>query len=86
MGIIRIKELQNWLSEYITNSIHKLESENSKEFNEWAKSFKKEEAEFVVGMEFINDWGYDEREEIPKEEAIKYAESLIKTIVDNWYL
>lgn len=52
------KELQEWLVNYITDSIHGFEAEDSVEFNKWAKNFQKEEAEFVVNMEFGNDWGY----------------------------
>lgn len=86
MKTIKInEELQQWVIDYITNTVHQLESEESKEFNQWAKSFKKEEAEFLVDMEFINDWGYDERKEIPEEEAQKYADSLLKVVLDNWY-
>ena len=54
-------------------------------FNEWAKSFKKEESEFVVKMEFVNDWGYDKREEVSEEGASKYAQLLIQKIVSRWY-
>lgn len=87
MQIISIKkDLKKWLVEYITNSIHGLSAENSTEFNNWAKSFKKEEAEFVVDMEFMNDWGYDERENVPEDEAMKYAQLLMQKILDNWYL
>lgn len=87
MKTINIKEeLNQWLVDYITDTIHNLEAEDSIEFNKWAKSFKKEEAEFVVNMEFVNDWGYDGRNEIPEEEAIDYAQVLLKRILDNWYL
>lgn len=87
MATINIKtELQDWLVDNITNTIHGLEAENSVEFNNWAKSFKREEAEFVVNMEFGNDWGYDTRNEITEEEAAKYAQSLLQTILDNWYI
>ena len=44
------KELQEWLVNYITDSIHGFEAEDSAEFNKWAKNFQKEEAEFVVNM------------------------------------
>ena len=85
--MIKIKnELKEWLVNYITDSIHSFESEDSKEFNVWAKAFKKEEASFVVDMEFTNDWGYDERESISEEEAAKYAQPLIQKILNNWYL
>lgn len=79
-------ELKGWLVNYITNYIHALESDDSPEFVAWAKAFDKEEASFVVDMEFINDWGYDERESISIEEAVKYAQPLIKSILENWYL
>lgn len=88
MNKINIKnELENWLVDYITNFVHQTESENhsSVEFDNWAKSFEREEAEFVVGMEFTNDWGYDEREEISEEEAEEYAQFLLKIIFENWY-
>ncbi len=86
MKTIKIKkELENWLVDYLTNTVHNLEAEDSDEFNNWAKAFKREEAAFVVGMEFVNDWGYDERTEITEEEAEEYAQSLLKIILDNWY-
>ena len=86
MKKINIKnELETWLVDYITDTVHNLEAENSTEFNKWAKSFEKDEASFVVGMEFINDWGYDERTEIDESEAEKYAQTLLKVILDNWY-
>lgn len=80
------KDLENWLVNYITDTIHQLEAENSEAFNKWAKNFEREEAEFVVSMEFGVDWGYEERKEISEEEAAEYASSLIQTILDNWYL
>ena len=87
MKSIKIKEeLREWLVNYITNTIHGLEAENSAEFNKWAKTFKKEEAEFAVNMEFANDWGYDKREEVFEEEASKYAQSLLQQILNNWYI
>jgi len=86
METINVKEeLATWVVDYITNTIHRLEAENSEEFNKWAKSFEREEAEFVVNMEFGNDWAYDEREEITIKEATEYAESLLKIVLDNWY-
>lgn len=85
--MIRIKtELQNWLVDSITNAIHGLEAGKSDEFNKWAKNFEREEANFVVNMEFGNDWGYDEREEVTEEEAAEYAQMLIRKILDNWNL
>lgn len=87
MKMIKIKtELQEWLVDYITNTIHGLEAENSEDFNKWAKSFERDEADFVVNMEFGNDWGYDKREEITEKEATEYAQALMQTILDNWYL
>ena len=78
MNKIRIKtELKDWLIDNITNTIHDLEIENSENFNKWAKTFKKENAELVVNMEFINDWGYDEREYITSNpQAISMAISI----------
>jgi len=37
-------------------------------------------------MEFVNDWGYNGRNEISEKEAIDYAQILLKRILDNWYL
>ena len=87
MNKIRIKtELKDWLIDNITNTIHDLEIENSENFNKWAKTFKKENAELVINMEFINDWGYDEREYITEKEASEYSQILMQRIIDNWYL
>ena len=86
MKTIKMNELSNWLVTYITDFIHGAQAENAPEFSKWAKSFKREEAEFIVRAEFVNDWGYDERESISEEEAAKYAQSLIKIILENWYL
>lgn len=87
MNKIRIKtELKDWLIDNITNTIHELEIENSENFNKWAKTLKKENAELVVNMEFINDWGYDEREYITEKEASEYSQILMQRIIDNWYL
>ena len=87
MNKLRIKtELKDWLIDNITNTIHDLEIENSENFNKWAKTFKKENAELVVNMEFINDWGYDEREYITEKEASEYSQILMQRIIDNWYL
>ena len=86
MKTIKIKnELENWLVDYLTNAVHNLEAEDSPEFNKWAKSFEREEAAFVVGREFGNEWGYDDRVDITEEEAGEYAQSLLKVILDNWY-
>lgn len=80
------KELEKWLIDYITNQIQSCKSENCPEFDVWAKNFQKEEAAFVVKMEFPNDWGYDNRDSIPKDEAKHYAELLIQRILNSWYL
>lgn len=87
MKMININnELENWLIDYITDFVHnaKVEGETIPEFEKWAKSFEREEAAFVVGMEFTNDWGYDERKEVSEEEAETYAHSLLQVIFDNW--
>lgn len=87
MKSINIKnELNKWLVEYLTNTIHNLKVEDSDDFNKWAKTFEREEAQVLVDMDFETDWEYDERTEIPEEEAIKYAQSLLQEILDNWYL
>lgn len=78
------KELENWLVDYLTNTVHSLKSENCEDFNNWAKSFEKEEAAFLVGMEFVSDFGYDERTEITESEAEEYAQGLLRIIIDNW--
>lgn len=84
--MINIKnDLKEWLVNDITNSIHNLASDST-EFNSWAKSFDRDEAEFVVDMEFINDFGYDTREEIEEREAKEYADALMKIILNKWYL
>ena len=44
METIKIEDLKEWLVDYITMNIHSMESEESEEFNNWAKSFEKEEA------------------------------------------
>ena len=89
--MINIKnELRDWLVDYITTTVNSLESIDStekfnEEFNNWAKSFNREEAEFVVDMEYINDWGYDERNEITEKEANEYAQTLLRVVLDNWH-
>lgn len=80
------KDLRKWLVDYIINTIHELKSEDSEEFNKWTKSFKNEEAEFVIDKEFVNDWGCDKRENITEEEAVKYAQLLLQEILSNWHL
>lgn len=80
------EELTEWLINYITDFIHHCEADDLPAFDLWTKNFKREEAEFVVNMEFINDWGYDERKNIPQNEAEEYAQALIRIILDKWYL
>ena len=79
MKTIKMNELSNWLVTYITDFIHGAQAENAPEFSKWAKSFKREEAEFVVRAEFVNDWGYEE-------EAILYARALLERILSSWYM
>ena len=83
--MIKYEKLKEWLIDYITDTIHQLESD-SPEFNAWAKSFKRAEADFVVNMEFVVDWGDDERSEIPEDEAMSYGNTLMKVILDRWYI
>lgn len=92
MKAIKIKnELKDWLIDYITKEIHSIPLENKDipnddDFINWAKSFEREEAEVLVEMEFIVDWGYDERTEILEDEAVEYAYSLInEMILLNWH-
>lgn len=87
MKTINIKsELRDWLINYLTNTIHGMAQSDNAKFNEWAKSFKSTEAAVLVNMEFLNDWGLDEREEVNEEEAIKYAQTLLKEILNSWYI
>lgn len=87
MKMINIKkDLENWLVDYLTDTVRNLEVKDLADFNDWAKSFERDEAAFVVGMEFVNDWGYDERTEISEEEAEEYAQTLLKTILETWYM
>ncbi len=87
MANIKIKsELEHWLVRYITDNMHGMQAEDFDEFKKWAKSFKEEDASFVVGAEFVNDWGYDERDEVTQEEAKEYANALIQRILNSWYL
>ena len=86
MEKIKKDDLKNWLIDYITDTIRGLKTDDSEDFNRWAANFKKEEAEFLVKMEYINDWGYDERTEIDRDEAEKYANVLMEDILKNWYL
>ena len=85
--MINIKnDLANWLVNWLTNAVHNTESEDSPEFNKWAKSFEEDEANTLVSMEFCNDWGYDTRTEITEDEAEKYANKLLQVILNNWYI
>ena len=87
MKMINIKkDLENWLVDYLTDTVRNLEVKDLADFNDWAKSFERDEAAFVVGMEFVNDWGYDERTEISEEEAEEYAQTLLKKILETWYM
>lgn len=84
------KDLRNWFADYITNSIHEMTTEESPEFNKWAKSFKRDEAEFLVNMEFgeiIAEWcvGGNESEYMPETVAKDFAEGLIEKIIQVWY-
>lgn len=84
--MINIKtELQEWVVDYIVDTIHSLTSD-SEEFNAWAKSFERDEAELVVNMKFNVDFGYDERESITDEEAQAYADKLLTIIINAWYM
>lgn len=86
MNRIKIQEeLSDWLVDYITNSINGFSEEShTKGFIQQAQTFKKEDVQFVVNAEFINDWDYDEREDISEAEAKKYADALIKRITYLW--
>ncbi len=85
---IKKSKLRYWLVEYITDNVHRLKVKkreiSSKEFNAWAKSFKREEADFLVGME-IWEWEEDSRNEFPLTEIIPYADKLLQRVLDNWY-
>ena len=86
MDTIKKENLKEWLVEYLINSIHSCEIADSKEFNEWAKSYPKEELEALVSMEFVGDWGYDKRNDIPVEDVKEYADAFLQRIVDSWSL
>ena len=79
-------ELKEWLVNYVISFVKDCKSEDSQEFNDWVKSLKNEDVISVVEVEFINDWGYDKRDAISEEEAIKYAQSLIQKILSTWCL
>ena len=78
---IKLSSLKYWLIDYITSQIRSLKIKedwiSKEEFNKWAKSFKREEAAFVVNMEYMVDWGNESRSSIPIEEAKVYAGTLI---------
>lgn len=84
--MIKINDLQNWIIDYVTDTIHNFESDNLK-FNEWAKSFEREEVDFVVSMDL---WELEEvlegKTEVSEEEAVRLAHPFIQKIVDHWYL
>ena len=90
METIKFEQLADWLIDTITERIHKLRVKeewiSKEDFNNWAKSFQREEAAVLVNMEFVVDWGEEERKEIPIEEASSYANKLMQTILDIWYL
>lgn len=58
---IKLSSLKYWLIDYITSQIRSLKIKedciSKDEFNKWAKSFKREDAAFVVNMEYMVDWG-----------------------------
>lgn len=87
---IKLSSLKYWLIDYITSQIRSLKIKDDwiskAEFNKWAKSFKREEAAFVVNMEYMVDWGNESRSLIPIEEAKVYAGTLIETIISKWYM
>lgn len=88
MKTINIKtELKEWLIDNVTNTIvNKTRAKDNEEFNNWAKSFTREEAVFVVNAEFCVDWEYDKRTEITEEEALEYSSKLWERIVKSWQL
>lgn len=87
---VKLSCLKYWLIEHITKQIQSMKIKEDRiskdEFNKWAKSFKREEATFVVNMEYSVDWGDEQRTSIPIEEAKAYAQILIQKIVDKWYV
>ena len=52
----------------------------------WPNIYQNVDDFFVFILYFVNDWGYDERKEIPLKEAKEYANTLMKKILENWYL
>ena len=85
METIKKENLKNGLINHITDTIHNFKAENFPEFNLWASSFNKEEADFLVNMEYSNDWGYDTRTEIPLHEVEEYKKILLDRILKNWH-
>lgn len=84
--MIKINEIQNCIIDYITDTIHNLECDNE-EFNEWTRSFEREEADFVVGMDLLKlEETIEGKTEFSKEEAAELALPFIQKIVDHWYL
>lgn len=86
---ILIKDLRDWLVDFIYNTINELQIEDNKEFNEWVNSFERQEAECLVDMEFIVDWKYDgveDDEEVSQEAATEYAMKQVQHILDKWYI
>ncbi|MCQ2199844.1 MAG: hypothetical protein MJZ19_09035 [Paludibacteraceae bacterium] len=83
---VPMREYQSWLIDEVTEIVHNSYVEGNEEFNNWAKNFEREEAEFEVNMEFCVDYMEDDRTEIPMEEAKNYLYSHVKTIIKNWYI
>lgn len=83
MEEIKKSDLKGWVIDYITRTIHSAQSDD-KDFNDWANSFSQEEAETFVNMEYVADWGDDEREKIPIDEVHQYAVSMLNTILSRW--
>jgi len=85
---IKKNELRNWIVNEVTTSIQRLASDDKNEqaLDAWARAFDGERAAFLVDAEFVNDWGYDERTEIPVCEAREYARDIMLQILDSWYL
>lgn len=87
--VVKKNKLRYWLVDYITNNVHKCKMDKKEKeaaaFNSWAKNFKREEADFLVGMEFW-EWEQDPRTEIPLPEVVKYANEMFKIVLDKWNL
>lgn len=91
MDYIEKDKMRGWLSDYITDRIRSIQVEGGdhksrKSFIEWARSLDKKEADFVVNMEFFPEYCYDERTDIPLEEATSFGEALISKILNTWYI